>query len=516
MMKFNTCYKIFAGLLLATTFTNVSAQSIIPDTTFSFAGIKNYTFYNNIDRGFGCAIQPDQKLIFVGLSKNGSYFELCFARFNVDGTADLSFSGDGKAFVSMGPQQSIGGMTPLIKLQSDGKVVAINSGASNGSQDIMVCRLDSTGVLDSGFGNGGVVFVDMEGTQSFPDQANALDIDVNGNIYVCGVTRNGFSPLDNDYAVIKLNPNGQLDLSFDSDGKKLFNPSGFAEFGTGIKVQTDGKIVFGGDAGSSMMLLRIDSTGALDNTFNSNGTVTINFGSFGDMIGLELLSDGRVVMASTINGSTEDIAMARYNSDGTVDASFGNNGKSIINLNNSDDRVTSMLLTTDNKLLLCGYTKVTATGEDFMITRIDSTGALDLSFNTTGYYTKSLGTGNILDQANSLALMNDGRIMLCGTVEFSSAVNEDIAIMRLTTAGSIGFENMADVSSNIYPNPVQSILTINTNITSLYILYNTSGRVVKSFSASAGKTIIDMQEINRGVYFLKNCNEQTVSKIVKL
>ena len=109
-------------------------QSIIPDSSFSSDGILSLNFYNNIDRGFGVAVQPDQKIIMVGLSKRPSsgYFELCFVRLNPDGTLDTTFSSDGFAYVNIGDQQSIGGQTPSVKLDALGRIVAVSSGSLAG------------------------------------------------------------------------------------------------------------------------------------------------------------------------------------------------------------------------------------------------------------------------------------------------------------------------------------------------------------------------------------------------
>jgi len=124
-------------------------QTIVPDSNFSSDGILSLNFYNNIDRGYGVAIQPDQKIIMVGLSKRPSsgYFELCFVRLNPDGTPDTTFSSDGYQYVSLGDQQSIGGQTPTVKLDGQGRIVAVNSGAlvGNFGLDIFVCRLLSDG-----------------------------------------------------------------------------------------------------------------------------------------------------------------------------------------------------------------------------------------------------------------------------------------------------------------------------------------------------------------------------------
>ncbi|HMT30108.1 MAG TPA: hypothetical protein PKD91_12595 [Bacteroidia bacterium] len=444
---------------------NMFAQNYFPDSSFNGNGIATFTFYNNIDRGFGCAIQPDQKLVMVGLSKNPStnFFELCVARFNLSSTFDTTFSGDGKSYVSMGNQSSIGGQTPKLKFDSDGKIVIVNSGRSNGgsSQDIMICRLDTNGVLDNTFNGSGVLFVDMTGGGSQPDQASDFDFDAQGNIYVVGATRTGGTPLDNDFAVIKVSPNGQLVTSFDGDGKKLFNPTGFAEFATGVRVLSDGKIVFGGSAGSNVILMKIDSTGALDNTFNGTGSTSISFGSSMDMYGMELDSDERIIIAGTIYSSITNSGVARCLQTGLLDSNFGTGGKLNVNIGAGNNEVFSLYLLNDDKILIGGAVEKVANGYDFMAARIDTSGSLDLTFNTTGFITQNLVPGNVDEFANSMAVTADGRIVLSGTVEYGSAINEDVGLLLLKTDTTTGVPTLINPSfMEIFPNPSGDELTI--------------------------------------------------------
>ena len=221
-MKSMSYLKLIAIIVCSLIVVNTTiAQVYAPDSSFNGNGIATITFYNNIDRGFGCAIQPDQKMVMVGLSKNPAtnFFELCVARLILNTTFDTTFSSDGKSYVSMGNQGAIGGQTPKLKFDSDGKIVIVNSGSPNNgtSQDIMVCRLDTNGVLDATFNGTGVLFVDMTGAGTQPDLANDFDFDAQGNIYIVGATRTGGSPLDNDFAVIKVSPTGQLVSTFDGE-----------------------------------------------------------------------------------------------------------------------------------------------------------------------------------------------------------------------------------------------------------------------------------------------------------
>ena len=432
-------------------------QTIVPDSSFSSDGILSLNFYNNIDRGYGVAIQPDQKIIMVGLSKRPSsgYFELCFVRLNPDGTPDTTFSSDGYQYVSLGDQQSIGGQTPTVKLDSQGRIVAVNSGAlvGNFGLDIFVCRLLSDGSMDNTFGVSGIQTIDMTGANTQPDLGTAFDIDNHGNIYIVGSCRVGFSPLDNDFALVKIDSTGTLSNDFDQDGKKLYNPTGFAEFATGVVCLPNGRFVFGGKAGGNSMLVMMDSTGVLDNSFNGTGVVTIPSQSIENPV-LALDSNGRILFCLSTPSGT--IQVSRYLQNGSADASFGFNSSFVFN-NSSTSIATSIGFQSDQKIIVGGYSG-TSTTNDFLVFRLDTTGTLDLNFNTTGFKTQPLASSVTAEEANGMGIMADDRILLAGTIVFSSAINEDVGIVMLK-ADSILPSSVATISSipvQLYPNPFDS------------------------------------------------------------
>jgi uncharacterized delta-60 repeat protein len=477
-------------LLLFTVFhLQVYAQpliSIVPDSSFSGDGILPFNFYNNIDRGFGVAIQPDQKILMVGLSQRPStgYFELCFVRLNPDGTLDTTFSTDGYAYVDLGNQQSIGGQTPSVKLDSQGRIVAVCSGGLSGTfdLDIFVCRLLLDGSLDNTFGVAGIRTVDMTGASTQPDLGSAFDFDIHGNIYIVGACRVGFSPLDNDFALVKIDSSGTLSNDFDQDGKKLYNPTGFAEFATGIVCLPNGRIVFGGKAGGSVMLVMMDSTGVLDNSFNGTGTVTIPGSSIENPV-LALDANGRVLLATSTSGGT--IQVSRYLQTGSADVNFGFNAVYVFN-NSNTSVATSIGFQSDQKIIVGGYSG-TSTNSDFLVFRLDTTGALDLDFNTVGYKTQALASSVTAEEANGMGIMSDDRIVLAGTIIFSSAINEDVGIIMLKadTFVTSSVPTLTRYPMQLYPNPFESLgfvidVTMEESSEVVTEIYDLSGRLVYS------------------------------------
>lgn len=499
--------------VLASLVQSVQAQQVfnyVPDTTFDGNGLKDFVYFNNIDRMYGCALQADQKLITAGLSKNPQtgFFELCITRFDTIGDFDLSFGTNlGTAYVPLNTQ-SIGGMLPKVRIDDQGRILAIGYGfkPNGNSNDMVICRLDSNGVLDPTFNGNGVVFIDMTGTDTQPDQVSALDIDASGNIWLAGATRVGGTPLDNDFAVVKIRPNGSLDPSFNGTGKKLFNPTGAAEFSRGIKVDANGKIVVGGDAGANMFVMRFDSTGALDNTFNTSGTLTVTFQLGSDMAALDFDSQGRILVSGQLSTSASNVAVARILPNGTLDPNFGFQGKYSYNIGGLGSFITAMHIQADDKILMGGYSNIAGNANDFMATRVDTAGVIDITFNTLGYVTQPVIAGAINEEANGMAVTNDGRIYLTGTIVYSSAINEDVALMRLAPvpASGVGIsETNASSLLRVGPNPFRNELTIASRLTSEAALMDVQGRRVLSFSITEGINRIDSSSLPDGMYFLQ-------------
>ncbi|MBL0103217.1 MAG: hypothetical protein IPP51_05345 [Bacteroidetes bacterium] len=495
-------------LLACLFFVNVAlGQSFQPDSSFNSTGKKNFTFYNNIDRAFGCLVQNDNKMVIVGLSKNNGtgFFELSFARFWEDGSLDVSFGTSGITYVDLGNQSSIGGQTPQLMMDAAGRIVAVNTGRGPAglSQDIMACRLDTNGVLDPTFGTGGVKYIDMTNANTQPDEANAMCIDVYGNIYMIGATRTGSTPLDNDIAIAKLTEAGVLDNTFDGDGKKLFNPSGLADFGTGIAMQDDGKIVFGGTASGNINVFRMDSTGVLDTTFNGSGVRKLSISGGSDMTAIAIDSQGRIVVGGN---SGTSVILARILPSGNLDSTFATAGIALINL--AGQTCTSgftIKIMPGDKVLFGGSMTTLNTGLDYFIGKVDEAGVIDFSFNGVGFVADGVAPTNVDDEAANFSLFSNGKIFISGTSVFSSAINEDVAMLMLkpdTLTAGITSASL-EKSISLYPNPVvRSLRIVSKKATPAFII-NEAGAIVCELNLLTGLNEVNVEKYSIGVYFLK-------------
>ncbi|MFN8154722.1 MAG: T9SS type A sorting domain-containing protein [Bacteroidia bacterium] len=512
-------------LLLVLQFADIQLShgqtyAYVPDSTFNSDGLKTFTYFNNIDRLYGCALQADDKLVTAGLSKNtaSSSFVLAVSRFLTNGDPDTSFgTANGTIYIPLGQLGSIGGQTPKVQIAPDGKIVAAASSMGNGtSNDMFVCRLDSTGTLDPTFHSSGTLSFDMTGLANLPDMVNALDIDSNGTIWLAGVTRNGSSPLNNDFAVAKVKSDGTLDISFDTDGKKLFNITGIAEFARSIKIDQNGKLVIAGVSGTNLLVFRIDSTGVLDPSFNTTGYNSFTFGSGSDLADMDIDSNNAIVVVGQVGSSSSSFAVARLTSAGILDNTFGTGGKFTATITGYSCTATSIHIQNDNRIIAGGYADITGQGSNFIAARVTDAGALDLTFNGTGYVQTPIITGAVDELGNGMAVMNDGRILMTGTIVYSSAVNEDCGMLRwkpvLQTTGMD--EANAEVSLRALPNPFMNELQVYSQKEGILTISDVNGRNILQQSICAGQTLINTTEFPSGMYFVQ-VNGQRALQLIR-
>src|SRR6266568_281258 len=228
------------------------------------------------------------------------------------------------------------------------------------------------GDLDATFCTGGKVTTDFAGDS---DHARAVAIQTDGKIVAAGKATNSRRGGE-DFALARYNPNGTLDTTFGTGGKVTTDFAGDADQAFALVLQTDGKIVAAGEATSSrrgedFALARYNPNGTLDTTFGVGGKVTTDFaGNTDRAFGVALQTDGRIVAAgeATAGYRGEDFALARYNSNGTLDTTFGTGGKVITDFAGDTDRAFALALQTDGQIVAAGEAK-TQTKEDFALAR---------------------------------------------------------------------------------------------------------------------------------------------------
>jgi len=411
---------------------------VMPDSTFNGTGRKVFTVGGTLDFGDNIALQPDGKIIMTGASMYlGGMVSLGVCRLNPDGSFDNTFGTSGVSLVDLGGLPSQGGFEPEIVIQPDGKIVVCGFGWGGSDEDMFICRLLPGGSLDPSFGTGGKLLVSML-SAGMPDAAYAITADAPGNIYVCGSTRTGGTPFTNDVSIVKLTPSGTLDPSFSGDGKLLLDLSGSWEFGYGIAVKADGKIIVTGYSGfpADFFAIRLMPDGSYDPSFGTSGKTTIDIMGTNvadECWGMTLANDGKIIMV----GDAYDPATASYvativrlTADGAPDNTFGGDGITTVPVSPTTTVLRNVIIQPDGKYLVSGSADMSG-NEDFIVLLLNPDGSLDNTFNATGIYTMDV-TGQMKgDIGYGLALQSDGKILLSGNTSMSEFTNEKYSIVRL-------------------------------------------------------------------------------------
>jgi len=341
-------------------------------------------------------------------------------RYNDNGSLDTGFDGDGIATTGFDSFYGVAGNS--VTVQANGKILVAGNNAGDFAfyyDNFALVRYNSNGSLDTGFDGDGKVTTDF----GFDDHGNSVAVQANGKILVTGSSNGNF-------ALVRYNSNGSLDTSFDGDGK-VTTDFGFDDYGNSVTVQTNGKILVAGteitDNGRAIALVRYRSNGSLDASFDGDGKVTTDFSFYNEGQSVIVQVDGKILVAGTSQDSQDyDFALVRYNSNGSLDTSFDGDG--IVTTDFGNDLGQSVTLQADGKILVAG----TSDG-DFALVRYNSNGSLDTSFNGNGIVTASLGSGGY-EVGESVTVQADGKILVTGP---SYNISGDFQLVRYNPDGSL-------------------------------------------------------------------------------
>jgi uncharacterized delta-60 repeat protein len=182
-------------------------------------------------------------------------------------------------------------------------------------------------------------------------------------------------------------------------------------------LQPDGKIVLAGSTATAdgkryFALLRYNHDGSLDRSFGNNGGKIGNFGGDAEVRALALQPDGKIVAAGVGKGdSSTDFALARYNPDGSYDTAFSDGGGLLTDFGGKDDLLHGVALAPDGKIVAVGST---ADKKAWEVARYNSDGSLDATFGSGGKVVTQFAGGDIPVEAYAVAVQPDGRIVLAG------------------------------------------------------------------------------------------------------
>ncbi len=403
----------------------------------------------------GVAVQPDGKILLGGYTWAGGTGDFVVVRLNSDGSYDSSFGNNGISILDSGKTEVLS----AIKLLADGRI--ITSGYVN--DNFAMAALKADGSIDSSFGEGGWVVTPFENAFSY---TTAIGIDHAGRILLTGMVMG--NDATTKIGLARYSANGSLDSTFGTDGKLIYGYRGNNDYGIGIAIQADGKIVV---AGHSYLM--------------------------------------------SIPVLQYDIIAVRFNDDGRLDSSYGTDGVALARVG-AQNYTSRMLMQPDEKIVIVGNL---INGNDYnaIILRFSKEGNLDTDFNTTGYFAIDMGVDKSVE-GTAVALQDDGKAILAGHYFLKSSGNQTMFAQRYMTT-PLGTADFKKNQIQVYPNPVADFITVNLNnvakSATLEVL-NMNGQLVSSQKIDQSSKV-DLSQLAKGVYILKfkTASKTETLKIVK-
>jgi uncharacterized delta-60 repeat protein len=441
------------------------------DPTFGQAGVIKHDFFGSTSDFVrdSVLVQPDGKILVVGYIQGG-ITRIGMARYNANGTPDLTFGTNGQGITEFDLHQTaesvvldssgrilVAGSDGIARYTSDGAldtsfgigglnntftnlnhIVLDASGKIVVSDSNQLIRLLNNGTVDGSFDSDGRVQIQNMSVQEFV-------IDGSGNHIVAGYMHNGTNW---DIAVRRYSALGQLDVGYATGGTALFNFGGQnGDFGRAIALHGSGVVVAGQAQGTfttgpgwsfyDQVVIKLDSAGQPDASFGVNGVARHGLNTplaFGDVTTIKVDGQDRVV----VGGSNR---VARYTSTGALDASFDVDGvmTSVAGL-----QIISSVNLDNNSNILVGGSRFNAanstSGWDYAVARLlVGNGAVDVSFGGGGADGNGIVStdfrGSKSDSVRDLVhVLPDGKILAVGT---SSGGSDDILLARFLADGTL-------------------------------------------------------------------------------
>ncbi|MDD3646896.1 MAG: choice-of-anchor Q domain-containing protein [Candidatus Dojkabacteria bacterium] len=435
----NSNRKLF--IVLITLIFTIVNLSVLPfakntnaawDTTFDSDGFLWYDEGYGWDIGYDLEILPSGKILVAGFVTNSSgNWDMALWQYNSDGTLDTANFNTPNGYVTHDSAAGGGDRDSSYSLavQTDGKILVTGYSLNSASDgDLVIWRYNSDGTMDDTFGDGScnngvgvgsdmgcVVHHNAAGGDGY-DSATTVLVNDAGKIIAVGSSENSPSTYDYSLVVWQYNSDGTMDDTF-----------GDGSCNNGVGVGSDmGCVVFPG------------LTADADNW--SDGAV--------------LQSDGKIVAVGSADNDTNyyDMAIWRFNTDGTLDDTFGDgtcsNGAGIsgdmgcaIHHNaaggNDDDFGIAVAIDGNNNIVAAGYSYSSTNGTDLAVWRYNSDGELDTSFSSDGYTShNSAAGGSWWDSGEDLVIQSDNKIVISGQSDDSDG-NTDMTIWRYQTDGTL-------------------------------------------------------------------------------
>lgn len=418
----------FAGMLFAISDTVLAAGTHL-DTTFAGIGKTNFGFgSNSVEDAYATAIQPDGKIVVVGRTNIDGSWDFAIARLNPDGTRDLTFDGDGLLTVDF---NNCVDSAYAVAIQPDGKIVVVGESlAIGGTSNYAIARITDLGVLDSTFDVDGRARFDFHGEN---DSALGVALQPDGKIILSGYAGVG---ANRDWGLIRLTEMGAPDPGFGNQGYVTTDFNGLLDEGRSVVVLADNKIVMAGtvanlQGGYDFALVRYTAAGIPDSSFQNGGKMTIDLAGTDTVKALEKTSDGKLVIGGEATGSGYPmLALVRCSTDGVLDNTFDDDGKSVVTFNSQGNNyMGGLAVNAAGEIAVAARIDGWSMTSGFNVVRFRNNGKLDSRFGAGGRVNTLFNLGEKI--AYDVAFQADGKIVAVGTVRGYN----DFGVARYNTIG---------------------------------------------------------------------------------
>jgi uncharacterized delta-60 repeat protein len=425
-------------------------------------------------------VQPDGKIVVAAAVANSRGDRSpAVLRYNPDGTLDSTFGSGGIALITLVKGITTGGSGfTAVALQSDGKIVLAGSQVLSPTPinnqydwEWILARYNANGTLDTTFGGGrhptGIAQYNLT---TGADNVSAMQLQPwDGKIVVAGKTQ---GPSGDDIGVARFNTNGTLDTAFGNGGLVTYTtPGAHSDSASSLVLQADHKIVVAGSStgngNNELLLLRYNSDGSLDTSFNGTGVVATGPLNAGNAVVQQ--SDGSIVVAGSVPGQA---ALERFTITGALDSSFGSNGTALI----SGLSVLNGLVihpNTGGEFDIAGIWVPGPNDYSGAVGRVQTNGNLDPKFGANAGLGSYFAAHSAVLDFGSLALQSDGNLIITADMPSGNALR-NIVVMRLfgATNPTIGAfaasPNPVNAGSNVTltisnitdPNPINNITQV--------------------------------------------------------
>lgn len=435
--------------------TALLAQAGTLDPSFANGGIQELAPGTLHDVAYDVIALPDTTSLICGVAQVSGTNAMFVAHLLQDGSLDSGFGANaGYTFFNYGEEAYAYAMG----LGLDGSIYLAGLAYPTFAQStVVLAHTDANGIPDPTFGTNGVVSTPV-GT--LDAEAKGLVIQSDGKIVLGGsvVNTGNFA---RDILFLRYNPDGTLDNAFSADGIQIADAYASEDLLNDIALLDDGSIVGAGYADiigdMKTVLARVDANGEFVTGFGGDGVIIPGFGVTQDRaFGIMAAGQQFLVTGSFMDvPGDDDIYVASFNEDGTLDQTFGGQGVAITDVDANEVGL-DLVQGADGSIIACGTTGQAGFGvpRDFIVMRFTVEGAPDAGFGMGGHVVTSIDVD--FDDANAVAVQPDGKILAAGfTAGFSDFTDNDVAVVRYLVDGpnSVPVHTGIARDLTVYPDP---------------------------------------------------------------